>query len=47
MNPPSRQSKRFTPNSWTQRVVPVLLLVLSLGLVLLIIFIVLAALGVV
>jgi hypothetical protein len=45
MNTPSRPTKRFISNRWTRYLVPLLLLTLLLGLLLVIVFTVLAALG--
>jgi uncharacterized membrane protein len=41
----NRKSKRFDPTRWTSRLVPVVLAVLSLGLLVTLAIIILAALG--
>lgn len=42
----SRNSKRFTPSRWLERLVPLILVLLLLALVLTVVFVSLSALGV-
>jgi hypothetical protein len=40
-----KESKRFTPSTWTQRLVPVLLVLLALGLLVTLAIVILSVLG--
>ncbi len=42
----NRPSKRFNPSTWSERVVPVLLVLLALGLVITLAIVVLSLLGI-
>ncbi len=42
----NRPSKRFSPSTWSERIVPVLLVLLALGLVITLAIVVLSLLGI-
>jgi hypothetical protein len=39
------KSKRFSPSAWTQRLVPILLVLLALGLLITLVIVILSVLG--
>lgn len=44
-HPKAKQSKRFSPSAWTQRLVPVLIILLALGLLVTLAIVILSVLG--